>query len=65
MTEDEPAVPIVCPECDTETRIALSDVAESLERHNDRLHDGEEVAVVDPDIAEQIANIVAEDLDLV
>lgn len=65
MSDDEPDVPIVCPECDTETRIALSDVADSLERHNDRLHDGEEVAVVDPDIAEQIANIVAEDLDLV
>lgn len=65
MSDDEPAVPIVCPECDTETRIALSDVAESLDRHNDRLHDGEEVAVVDPDIAEQIADIVAEDLDLV
>lgn len=65
MSDDEPAVPIVCPECDTETRIALSDVADSLERHNDRLHDGEEVAVVDPDITEQMADIVAEDLDLV
>lgn len=65
MSDDEPDVPIICPECDTETRIALTDVAESLERHNDRLHDGEDVAVVDPDIAEQIANIVAEDLDLV
>ena len=65
MTDDEnPGVPIVCPECETTTEIPLSDVAESLDRHNERLHDGEEVAQVDPEIAEQLADIVAEDMDL-
>lgn len=60
----EPTVPIICPECDTETRIPISDLAETLERHNEGRHDGEEVAHVDPDIAEQLADLVAEDMGL-
>jgi len=62
--EDTPEVPVVCPECDTETRIALSDVADSVERHNEHFHDGEEIARVDPDLVDQLADIVAEDLGL-
>ena len=64
MTADEPAVTVVCPECETTTRIPLSDVADSLERHNAQLHDGEDVAQVDPEIAAELQNIVAEDLGL-
>jgi len=60
----DPTVPIVCPDCETETRIPISDVADSLQQHNERLHDGEEVAQVDPDLAEELADIVAEDLGL-
>jgi len=60
----DPTVPIVCPECDTETRIPISKVADSLEQHNERLHNGEEIARVDPAIAEQLADVVAEDLGL-
>jgi hypothetical protein len=60
----DPTVPIVCPECDTTTRIPLSEVADTLEGHNERLHDGDEVAQVDPDLAEQLADVVAEDLGL-
>lgn len=63
-SEDTPTVPIVCPACDTTTRIPVDDVAESLDRHNERLHDGEEIAQIDPDIAEQLQNIVAEDMGL-
>jgi len=63
-SEDTPTVPIVCPECDTTTRIPVEDVADSLDRHNERFHDGEEIAQIDPDIAEQLQNIVAEDLGL-
>jgi hypothetical protein len=61
---DGPRVPIVCPECETETRVPLADLAETLERHNDRLHDGREVAEVDPAIAEEVADLVAEDMGL-
>lgn len=63
-SEDTPEVPIVCPECETTTRIPVDDLPESLDRHNDQLHDGEEVAQIDPDIADQLQNIVAEDLGL-
>lgn len=63
-SEDTPTVPIICPECETTTRIPVDDVADSLQRHNEQLHDGEEVAHIDPDIADQIQNMVAEDLGL-
>jgi len=65
MSRDEsPEVPVVCPECETTTRIPLQDVADSIERHNDRLHGGEDVARVDPELAEELADVVAEDLGL-
>ncbi|PSQ59373.1 MAG: hypothetical protein BRD23_04560 [Halobacteriales archaeon SW_9_67_25] len=64
MTDDEPDVPILCSACDTETRVPLSDVAETLERHNETQHDGEECAQVDPDLADQLADLVAEDIGL-
>jgi len=64
MSEDEPDVPIVCEECETTSRIPLSDVGESLDRHNQNQHDGEEIAQVDPDLADQLADLVAEDMDL-
>ena len=64
MSADEPTVPIRCPECDTTTRAPISEVADSVERHNEQMHNGEAVAQVDPDIAEELRNIVAEDLGL-
>jgi len=60
----DPTVPIICPECDTETRIPISELAETLDRHNEGRHDGEEVAHVDPEIADQLADLVAEDMGL-
>jgi len=59
---DDVDVPVVCPECGTETRVALDDLAETVEAHNDRLHDGEDVASVDPDLADQLMDMVADDL---
>ena len=64
MSDDEPGVPVVCPECETTTRIPLSRVGESIERHNEQMHDGEEIAGVDPAITAEIQNLVAEDLEL-
>jgi hypothetical protein len=58
----DPTVPIVCPECDTRTRVPLSSVGERVERHNSTRHDGEEVATVDPALREQLADLVADDL---
>ncbi|MFB6139648.1 MAG: hypothetical protein ABEJ26_04345 [Halosimplex sp.] len=61
---DDPAVPVVCSECGTETAVAIDDVADAVERHNDQLHGGEQVAEIDPAITAQITDMVAEDLGL-
>ncbi|SEV80613.1 hypothetical protein [Natrinema salifodinae] len=64
-SDDQPArVPIVCSACETTSRIPLSDVADAIERHNDQLHDGDDVAEVDPDVADRIADLVATELGL-
>jgi len=67
MTTDgdaDPRVPIRCNECGTESRIPLDDLAGMLDRHNDRFHDGDDVAEVDPAITDELADIVAEDMGL-
>ena len=61
---DDPQVPVVCPECGTETAVALSELAETLERHNETRHDGEECAQVDPDLAAELQDLVAKDMGL-
>ncbi|MFC4541842.1 hypothetical protein ACFO5R_07860 [Halosolutus amylolyticus] len=62
--DSEPAVPIHCPDCETTSRVPLATVADAVERHNEQLHDGDEVARVDPDVADRIADLAAEDLGL-
>jgi hypothetical protein len=64
MSDDQPTVPVVCPDCDTTSRVPLPDVADAVERHNHQLHDGESVAAVDPAVADRLADLVAEDLGL-
>jgi hypothetical protein len=61
---DEPEVPIVCTECETESRVPLSELADMLDTHNENQHDGEQCAQVDPDLADQLQDIVAEDMGL-
>lgn len=64
-TDDtEPRVPVVCSACETTSRVPLSDLAETVERHNDQLHDGDDVAEVEPDVADRIADLVAAELGL-
>jgi hypothetical protein len=65
MSDSDPAgtdVPIVCEDCGTRTRVPLDDLAATLEKHNEQLHDGEEVATVDPDLADHLLDLVAADL---
>lgn len=62
--DDGPQVPIRCSECETTTRVPLADLQDRITRHNERVHDGEEVAEVDPGVVEQLQNLVAEDLGL-
>jgi hypothetical protein len=63
-SDDDPTVPIVCPDCETTTRVPLPEVADAVERHNESVHDGEEVAAVDPAVTERLADLVAEDMGL-
>ncbi|ELY49618.1 hypothetical protein [Natronorubrum sulfidifaciens] len=60
----DPGVPIVCDACETTSRVPLDAVADAIERHNEQLHNGDDIATVDPDIADQIADLVATDLGL-
>jgi hypothetical protein len=61
---DQPKIPIVCPACGTRTEIPFSEVEDAIETHNDRLHDGDDVAAVDPDVFDHLADHVAADLGL-
>ena len=62
--DDAPRVPIECSACDTTTEVSLPELAETLRRHNERRHDGEQIARVDPELADRIADLAAEDLGL-
>jgi hypothetical protein len=44
--------------------VPFPDVEETVERHNEGVHDGEQVAAVDPDVFDQLADYVAADLGL-
>ncbi|WP_136591668.1 hypothetical protein [Salinigranum halophilum] len=61
---ERPTVPVVCPDCETTTRVAVSEVAAAVAKHNESLHDGEDVAHVDPDVVDSIADLAAADLGL-
>jgi hypothetical protein len=61
---DDPDVPVLCDECGTRTRVPLSTVGEAVQRHNDQLHDGEDVAEIDPDVAATLLDLVAEGMGL-
>lgn len=62
--ERQPEVPVRCSDCGSTARVPLPEVANAVERHNRQLHDGQEVAEVDPALVEELADVVAEDLDL-
>ena len=61
---DPPEIPVVCPVCGTRTRVPFPEVKETVARHNEGVHDGEDVAAVDPDVFDQLADYVAADLGL-
>lgn len=62
--EDLPDIPVVCTECDTRTKVPFPDVEDTVTNHNERLHDGEAMAEVDPVVMDQLADFVAQDLGL-
>ena len=62
--EDVPDIPVVCQDCNTRTKVPFPEVEDAVARHNEQLHDGEAVAEVDPDVLDQLADFVTEDLGL-
>jgi hypothetical protein len=62
MGDDTPTVPVVCEACDTTTRVALDDAATTVERHNERLHDGDDHAQIDPELVARLQDLVAADI---
>ena len=66
MTSDDelPDIPVVCADCDTRTTVPFEDVEDAVARHNDQLHDGEPGAQVDPDVLEQLNDLVARDMGI-
>lgn len=61
-SDDGPTVPVVCEACGTTKRVALDDVGDTIEGHNERVHDGDEEAEVDPDLAAELQRLVAADV---
>lgn len=64
VDERQPQVPVRCPDCESTARVPLPEVANAVDRHNRQLHDGRDVAAVDPDLVDELADVVAEDLGL-
>jgi hypothetical protein len=64
IEDDELAVTVRCPECGTETDVPVSDLEETITTHNERRHDGEDVAGVDPELLDAVRDMVADDLGL-
>lgn len=62
--EELPRVPIVCEACDTETTIPFEAVEETIDGHNERMHDGEPVAEIHPDVRSRLQDLLAEELGL-
>jgi hypothetical protein len=62
--DDGPDVPIYCPECETTTRVPLDDLEARIERHNESVHDGEDHAQVDPELAEAFQEVLVENMGL-
>lgn len=62
--DDVPDIPLVCPDCGTETRVPITEASERADRHNESVHDGEDVAGIDPDIADHLLDLIAEDMGL-
>lgn len=63
VESDELTVPVLCPVCDTTTRVPLDEAKLAVDRHNERLHDGESVATIDPALKDELARIVAEEME--
>ena len=64
MSEDDLAVPVNCPVCETITRVSVAGVARAITTHNENQHASDEVIGIDPTIVDRIAALAAEESGL-
>ena len=64
MSEDDLAVPVNCPVCETTTRVSVSGVARAITTHNENQHASDDIIGVDPTIVDRIAALAAEESGL-
>lgn len=57
-------VPIICEACGTTSRVDVEAARSAIERHNEHQHDGDAIATIDPAIKDELASLVARDLEL-
>lgn len=62
--EDIPKITIACQACGTETSVPFPDVGETIDAHNERQHDGEPVAEIDPAVKSRLQDLLAEEMGL-
>lgn len=62
--DDSPRVPIVCQECDTESMVPFSAIEETIDSHNERMHDGESIAEIEPSVRSRLQDVLAEEMGL-
>ncbi len=63
-TEELPEITITCPECGTETAVPFADVEQTIDSHNERQHDGEPIAEIDPAVKSRLQDLLAEEMGL-
>jgi hypothetical protein len=62
--EDLPEITITCQACGTETAVPFPKVEETIEAHNERQHDGEPIAEIDPAVKSKLQDLLAEEMGL-
>ncbi|MBS3760130.1 hypothetical protein [Halodesulfurarchaeum sp.] len=63
-SEDVPDITITCEACGTDTTVPFPDVEDTIEAHNERQHDGEPVAEIDPAVKSRLQDLLAEEMGL-
>lgn len=59
-----PDITIVCTACDTETAVPFEKVESTIDRHNERQHDGDAIAEIDPAVKSRLQDLLAEEMGL-
>ena len=62
--DDPPRVPVICEECATESMVPFPEVESTIDAHNERRHDGEPIAEIEPSVKSRLQDVLAEEMGL-